>query len=1262
MTRRSHDVSGQRLLFVLVAAAVVINAVPVVPPARMAARTPPRVVDALQSATVCGTPTKTTFSDSTGGVLGPESMTLTSQIVVSGMDPVLWDIDVLTSVRHSFSADLDITLTSPSGTVVTLTTDNASGYNDVFAGTLWDDSATERAVDATYSDATKATLAPESPLAALRGEDPNGTWTLIVTDDFAGDGGTLDGWNLQISAMPNLDGSSRQAFSASGSSAIPDNSTSGVSRTIPVSGLRGHVLEVWVTVNITHTYPGDLEVSLESPGSPGIVVDLTTDNGATADNVFLPATFRDVGGSAVTDATFTSFVSLGIVSPEEALSAFVGTSPNGDWTLKVADDALGDTGTLGDVTLTVVAGTPACRAEVPASETSSNDSSATATALGLRGNRIGTAVGSISPAGDVDFYSFRAVAGQRIFVHAEASGVENHGFSPDTKLTLYAPDGSVIELDNADATGTGWSTGVMDLVPALIAGAPAAVGGTYTVKVEQQTGSATIPGYRLMVVVADAPEVGIAGSGATVLLQKARGVLSLDGTIGNAGSQDDFLLQQLRAGELVFVAVDGAPLSSGARPTSTLDLELTLDDASDFATPLVTADSSKTTTLATAPAAEGFAFVVPASGDYYLRVNDTGSATGAYVITAAKLTSFSADVLVTLDVPGVLAGGAALTGTAVIRNTSSSTKAANYDFFIGTAVPSALVVTPPAGWTCASGAPPVACHGDVEPGTSYDFPFSGVVPNGTASPFSFRIDALPNTTAASTPTDYNFDNNTATASVAVTTSTPTDTDGDGLSNDYETAYGLDGGDPSGENGPDGDPDGDGVTNADEQAAGTHPRGFHTRYFAEGSTQSIFTTRLALFNTDGSTPALTLLRYLTPSGSPIVEPLSIPALMRRTIDVNAVPGLGNTAVSVILEADTNVVADRTMTWDATGYGAHAETGVAGPNTTWYFAEGSTANGFSLFYLLQNPNAADANVTITYLRPDGLPTVTRTYTVPGNSRQNVWVNTEGAELAATDVSARVDSSVPIIAERAMYLDTQGQLFGAGHDSVGVTAPQLTWFLAEGATGPYFDLFVLVANPNPTDAQITATFLLPNGETVTKNKAVAANSRFTIWVDLEDLLLENTGVSTTVTSTNGVPVIVERAMWWPGTFSQWTEAHNSPGVTQTGTKWALAEGQEGGTEGYETYLLVANTSAFGGTARVTLYCEDGTVLTKDVELNPNSRTNVAVAVDFPGATGKRFGAVVEAVGSSPAQIVVERAMYASAGGVTWAAGTNAVGTRLP
>ena len=53
--------------------------------------------------------------------------------------------------------------------------------------------------------------------------------------------------------------------------------------------------------------------------------------------------------------------------------------------------------------------------------------------------------------------------------------------------------------------------------------------------------------------------------------------------------------------------------------------------------------------------------------------------------------------------------------------------------------------------------------------------------------------------------------------------------------------------------------------------------------------------------------------------------------------------------------------------------------------------------------------------------------------------------------------------------------------------------------------------------------------------------------------------------------------------------------------------------------------------------------------------------VATDFPEAAGRRFGALIESVGDSPVELVVERAMYTSTGGVWWSAGSNAVAIRL-
>ena len=94
----------------------------------------------------------------------------------------------------------------------------------------------------------------------------------------------------------------------------------------------------------------------------------------------------------------------------------------------------------------------------------------------------------------------------------------------------------------------------------------------------------------------------------------------------------------------------------------------------------------------------------------------------------------------------------------------------------------------------------------------------------------------------------------------------------------------------------------------------------------------------------------------------------------------------------------------------------------------------------------------------------------------------------------------------------------------------------------------------------------------------------------------------------------------------------------------------------------MLLSNTSDFTGSARVTVHFEDGTTVVRTFPIAATSRFNVDVRAEFPESIGKRFGVVVESLGATPAQLVVERAMYSDAGGVTWAAGSNALATRLP
>jgi hypothetical protein len=467
---------------------------------------------------------------------------------------------------------------------------------------------------------------------------------------------------------------------------------------------------------------------------------------------------------------------------------------------------------------------------------------------------------------------------------------------------------------------------------------------------------------------------------------------------------------------------------------------------------------------------------------------------------------------------------------------------------------------------------------------------------------------------------------------------------------------------------------------------------YTYYFAEGATiGGFFETRLALLNLDATATATVTIDFqLKDTTTVLTYLLQLPAQQRATIDVStlgtvnpALAALASAEFSTVVRSDVPLVADRTMTWDATSYGSHAETAIDAPASTWYLAEGATIGTFELYYLIQNPNAVPLTdeIEVTYLLPPPQAPLVRTYSMGANTRRNIVVHAEpGLENAEVSAIIRTPADKPVIVERAMYLTAGGYFYGAGHESAGIRTPATQWFFAEGATGEFFDLFILIGNPNAVGVQVTATFLFDDGTTCSTRVGsgyengelvVGARSRYNIWVDATTVpgcprSLANAAVSTTITT--NLPVVAERTMWWPGpTGANWAEAHNAPGATTTGTLWALADGEQGGARNHDTYVLVANTAAYDGIARVTLYFEDGATRQQDLLLKANSRTTVAVGAVFGAAVqNERFGVTVESLPTpgqaGPAPIVVERAMYSNGPGAPfWAAGTDVLATRL-
>jgi hypothetical protein len=426
--------------------------------------------------------------------------------------------------------------------------------------------------------------------------------------------------------------------------------------------------------------------------------------------------------------------------------------------------------------------------------------------------------------------------------------------------------------------------------------------------------------------------------------------------------------------------------------------------------------------------------------------------------------------------------------------------------------------------------------------------------------------------------------------------------------------------------------------------------------SEGATGPFFTTEILIANPNASAAPIHV-SFLRPGGGAVEFDDEIAPMSRKTIVANDIAALDVNEFSTVVRSTSGLplVVERTMSWDRTqGYGAHTERASEGPATTWYFAEGSQGF-FNTYLLLANPNAAASVATVQYLMEDGAP-VTRTYDVPGLSRRTIDAGAD-PELVNRSFGMVVTFTEPGLAERAMYFGMD-PLWRGGHASAGTTTPATSAYLAEGATGPFFETYVLIANPNTTAVDVTLTFGRQADTPIVMTRSIPASSRLTLNLETLDPGLLNTPVSTRVEAT--LPVIVERAQYWPDPAPQWYEAHGSAALQTLHTKWGLAEGRVGGPSAYQTYILLANTTTTDAQVSITFLRESGAPFTKSFTVPATQRLNVPVGpgTSVPELIDERFGALI--VSDQP--IAVERAMYADAGGQIWAAGTSANATPVP
>jgi subtilisin-like proprotein convertase family protein len=160
---------------------------------------------------------------------------VTAPIAVSGLPDSITDVDfridgsscdtvsgsATVGIDHTFVNDLEIKLTSPTGTTA-LVIDNTDGGGNNLCQVLLDDDAVGAPSIQTAATAQApfgGTWMPANPLSAFDGQNPNGTWTVSAQDFFSQDTGNIRAVSivLDAKATPVIAGTSSADIELGGS-------------------------------------------------------------------------------------------------------------------------------------------------------------------------------------------------------------------------------------------------------------------------------------------------------------------------------------------------------------------------------------------------------------------------------------------------------------------------------------------------------------------------------------------------------------------------------------------------------------------------------------------------------------------------------------------------------------------------------------------------------------------------------------------------------------------------------------------------------------------------------------------------------------------------------------------------------------------------------------------------------------------------------------------------------------------------------------
>ncbi|HSH02836.1 MAG TPA: proprotein convertase P-domain-containing protein [Anaerolineae bacterium] len=272
----------------------------------------------------------------------PDQTTISTTINVPD-NFTLADTNIYINISHSWLADLTLTLEAPDGSQTILTANNG-GNQDNYTHTTFDDEAA-CAIDNTACAQPPYTgrFQPEQPLTPSDGRAATGDWTLWINDNSDADTGTLHSWSLDLTP----DNSCTTYYSTDTPLNIPSQATTTSIINVPDNF---NVAQVRPQLNLAHTADSDLTLTLVSPN--GTQTTLSANNGGLGDN-YLNTLFDDYATCAINNTACATPPYSGQFQPQQPLTPLTGQAVNGNWQLRVNDNAAGDDGQLIDWALTL---------------------------------------------------------------------------------------------------------------------------------------------------------------------------------------------------------------------------------------------------------------------------------------------------------------------------------------------------------------------------------------------------------------------------------------------------------------------------------------------------------------------------------------------------------------------------------------------------------------------------------------------------------------------------------------------------------------------------------------------------------------------------------------------------------------------------------------------------------------------------------------------------------------------------------------------